>query len=74
MQDPKKNYPRSIILAGIVTLCLFMLGSLAIAFVIPKAEISLASGLMEAFKTFFAHWNLEWFLPVIDAFSHWCSS
>jgi len=65
VKDPQKNYPRSIILGGIITFCLFMLGSLAIAFVIPKSQISLASGLMEAFKAFFAHWNLDWFLPIM---------
>jgi len=65
VQNPQKNYPRSIILAAIITFFIFMLGALAIAFVIPKEQISLASGLMEAFKAFFAHWNLEWFLPIM---------
>jgi amino acid transporter len=63
--NPQKNYPRSILLAAIITFAIFMLGSLSIAVVIPKAEISLVSGLMEAFKTFFAHYNLTWILPVM---------
>jgi glutamate:GABA antiporter len=65
VKDPQKNYPRSIILAAIITFFLFMLGALSIAFVIPKEEIRLAAGLMDAFKTFFSHWNLEWFLPIM---------
>ena len=62
---PQKNYPRAIILAAVITFFIFMLGSLAIAVVIPKEQISLVSGLMEAFKTFFSHYNMAWFLPVM---------
>ncbi len=65
VKDPQKNFPRSIILASIITFFLFMMGALAIAFVIPKEQISLAGGLMEAYKIFFAHWNLEWILPIM---------
>lgn len=63
--NPQKNYPKSIMLAALITLVIFMLGSLSIAVVIPQSEISLVSGLMEAFKAFFAHYNLEWILPVM---------
>jgi amino acid transporter len=65
VKDPQKNYPRSIVLGAIITFCLFMLGAMAIAFVIPKEQISLASGLMEAFGIFLSHWNLQWFLPIL---------
>ncbi len=63
--NPQKNYPRSIILAAGITFLLFMLGSLAIAVVIPKAEISLVAGLIDAFNRFFAVYNLEWILPIM---------
>lgn len=63
--NPQKNYPRSIILAAGITFLLFMLGSLAIAVVIPKAEISLVAGLIEAFHRFFSVYNLEWILPIM---------
>lgn len=65
VQNPQKNYPRAIILGAVITFTLFMLGSLAIAMVIPKHEISLVAGLMEAFKAFFLHYNLTWILPVM---------
>lgn len=65
VKDPQKNYPRAIVLAAIITFSVFMLGSLAIAFVIPQHEISLVSGLMEAFKKFFDVYNLGWILPII---------
>jgi amino acid transporter len=63
--DPQKNYPRSIGLAALITLFLFMLGSLAIAVVIPRSEISLVAGLMDAFKMFFNSYGLGWILPVM---------
>jgi putative glutamate/gamma-aminobutyrate antiporter len=65
VQNPQKNYPRSIIIAALITFFVFMLGALSIAVVIPKEEISLASGLMEAFYAFFRHYGLEWTIPTI---------
>lgn len=65
VQNPQKNYPRAIILGAVITFGLFMLGSLAIAVVIPKQEISLVAGLMEAFRAFFHYYNLSWILPLM---------
>lgn len=65
VKNPQKNYPRSIILAAIITFFIVLLGALAIAIVIPQKEISLVSGLMEAFKTFFDYYHLAWILPVM---------
>lgn len=63
--NPQKNYPRAILLAALITFALFMLGSLSIAVVIPKTEISLVAGLIEAFYRFFSVYNFEWILPVM---------
>ena len=59
VQNPQKNYPRAILLSAAIVFSIFMLGSLAIAVVIPKAQINLVSGLMEAFGSFSASttWN-----------------
>jgi glutamate:GABA antiporter len=65
VQNPQKNYPRAIILGAVITFTLFMLGSLAIAVVIPKHDISLVAGLMEAFYAFFDHYHLTWILPLM---------
>lgn len=65
VQNPQKNYPRAIILAAVITFTVFILGALSIAFVIPQEKISLAAGLMEAFRTFFAFYNLSWILPIV---------
>jgi glutamate:GABA antiporter len=65
VQDPQRNYPRAIVLAATLTFVVFMLGALAIAFVIPQEDISLAAGLMEAFNVFFAFYGLKWILPLV---------
>ena len=65
VENPQKNYPRAIILSALITFTLFLLGALAIAVVIPKEQISLVSGLMDAFKVFFNSYNLGWILPIM---------
>jgi putative glutamate/gamma-aminobutyrate antiporter len=65
VENPQKNYPRSIILAALITFFVFMLGALSIAIVIPHNDISLVAGLMEAFKEFFTFYNLVWILPIM---------
>jgi putative glutamate/gamma-aminobutyrate antiporter len=65
VQNPQRNYPRAIILGAVITFTLFMLGSLAIAVVIPKTEISLVAGLMDAFKAFFQYYKMVWILPLM---------
>lgn len=65
VKHPQKNYPRAILVAAILTLLVLVFGSLAIAIVIPKAEISLVSSLLEAFHLFFLSFHVEWLVPVI---------
>lgn len=65
VKDPQKNFPKAIIIAALITLFLFMLGSLSIGIVIPRNEISLVSGLIEAFGKFFMRYHLESILPVM---------
>lgn len=65
VKNPQKNYPRAILLAGGITFVLLLLGSVAISTVIPQKDISLVSGVMEAFKTLLSKYGLLWSLPLI---------
>ena len=65
VKDPQKNYPKSIVLAALITFFLFMLGALAVALVIPKHDISLVSGLMDAIKIFLNKYHIAPLLSVI---------
>lgn len=65
VKHPGKDYPKSIFLSAILILILYSLGSLAVAIVVPKEQLNLASGAMEAFTFFLTRYHLEWMIPVI---------
>lgn len=65
VKNPQKNFPKAIMIAAGITLFLFMLGALSIAIVIPRENISLVSGLMEALKLYLSQYGLSWVLPVL---------
>jgi amino acid transporter len=65
VKDPKKNFPRGIFYSVGLILLTMILGTLAIAFVLPQEKINLVSGTMQAFSSFFEVYHLSWMVPVI---------
>jgi putative glutamate/gamma-aminobutyrate antiporter len=65
VKNPQRDYPRAIFLSAAVIILIFILGSLAIAIVIPQKDISLVAGVMEAFAKFLGTYNLGWAIPII---------
>ncbi|WP_250645503.1 amino acid permease [Salidesulfovibrio onnuriiensis] len=65
LQHPATEFPRSMFLAAAVIFLLFMLGSMAVAAVIPAREISLTAGLLQAFKQLLDKFHLGFLTPVI---------
>ena len=65
MDDPEKRFPRAIFSAAALVILLSVLGSLAIAFVVPPAQISLAAGADQAFNAVFKVFHIEWMTPVM---------
>jgi amino acid transporter len=65
VENPQKNYPRAILLAAIITFTLLVLGALSIAIIVPKAELTLVGGLMEAFEQFLPRFHLSGLLPLL---------
>ena len=63
--QPQKNYPKAIFLSACIILFFSVLGTLAIAFVIPQKEISLVSGGIEALKYFMNAYGLGWAVPLL---------
>jgi glutamate:GABA antiporter len=49
-----RTYPRSVLIAGVAVASLSILGSVAIAMVVPARQIQLAGGIMQAVSVFFA--------------------
>lgn len=66
VENPRKNYPRAIFLSALLIIGLSVLGTLAIAIVIPKENISLVSGGMDAISYFLKSYNLKWIIPPIS--------
>ena len=52
IHEPQRNFPKAIFLSTLFILFTMILGSLAIAFVIPGEKISLARGVMQAFEAY----------------------
>lgn len=65
MDKPSTQFPAAMMLASVAIFLLFILGSLAVAAVIPAKDISLTAGLMQAFQLMLAKFNLGWMTPII---------
>lgn len=65
VENPQKAFPMALVYSVGIILFTLVLGSLSIAVVLPRAEINLVAGIMQAFDAFFARYHLEWFIPVI---------
>jgi amino acid transporter len=66
-ENPKRDFPKAMFLATAIILTIYIFGSLAIAAVVPKSEMSLLSGPMQAFFLFFKEFGLDWVGPFIAA-------
>lgn len=65
MTNPKKQFPAAILIASVVIILLFTLGSFAVATVLPNQEINLQEGLMKAFLQIFTRFGIGWATPVV---------
>lgn len=51
MTQPRRQFPRSILLAAVIILCVFIMGTMTIAVVIPHDDIDILSSLFTAYNT-----------------------
>lgn len=65
VRNPKRDYPRALLLSAVLILTTLICASLAIAIVIPPAKLSVLSGLTDAYIIFFNAYQLKQFIPVI---------
>ncbi len=66
VQNPQRNFPRAILLSSVIIITLSVLGTLAIAIVIPQSEISLVSGGLEAIAFFLRSYGIGWSIPLLS--------
>ena len=65
VRNPGENYPAAICIASIITVLIFVFGTLAIGFIIPKGEINLVQSLLVAYDRLFDHFGVRWLGSVI---------
>lgn len=65
VNKPQKTFPKALFISVAWILITMIMGSLAIALVLPKAQINLVDGVMQAFSNFFAAYHISWMLPIM---------
>ena len=65
VNNPSRNYPKAIIIGSLATVCIFVLGTFALGFIIPAKDINLTQSLLIGFDNYFRHFHISWAGPVI---------
>jgi amino acid transporter len=65
IHNPQKTFPRALFYSVILIVATVILGSLAIAIVLPNNQINLVEGVMQAFENFFSAYHLHFLLPLL---------
>ncbi len=65
VRNPQKTFPRALAISTVVILVTMILGSLAIAFVLPYDRINLVNGTIQTFAYFLHAYHLSWLTPIL---------
>ena len=65
VKNPSRNYPMGVLIAAAGTVIIFVLGTLAIAFVVPQSDINLTQALLTAYYDMFDWAHMGWAAPVV---------
>ncbi len=65
VKNAQRIFPKAMLFSTLFIIATMVMGSLAIAIVIPVKNINLVDGTMEAFQQFFNTYHLQWFSPVL---------
>ncbi|MBQ5738754.1 MAG: amino acid permease [Alistipes sp.] len=65
VDNPRRNYPRAIILGSVVTVLIFILGTFSLGIVVPEKDISLTQTLLIGFDRYFSSLHMSWMGPII---------
>lgn len=68
VKNPQRDYPRALLLSTILIFATLVLGSLAIVMVVPTQELSVVSGLIDAYAIFFNAYHLPWMTSITAVF------
>lgn len=68
VNQPQKTFPRALAISTVIILITMVLGSLAIAFVLPYNQINLVNGTIETFSYYLSAYHLSWLTPILTVF------
>nr|WP_269570235.1 APC family permease [Legionella tunisiensis] len=68
LKTPQRDYPRAILYSAILIFATLVSGSLAIVLVVPNHQLSVVSGLIDAYAIFFESYHMPWMTPLIAVF------
>jgi putative glutamate/gamma-aminobutyrate antiporter len=67
LKNPSRDYPLSVLIATVVIVAFFILGTLAIGVVIPQKDINLTQSLLVAYRDLFSTFHVPWMGNVMAA-------
>jgi glutamate:GABA antiporter len=65
IENPQKNFPKGVLIAGLFILFSMLFGSLAIGAILPKQDINLVSGVLQSFTFLLAALDLSGYVPLL---------
>lgn len=65
VKNPKHDYPTALKYSGVIIILTLLLGSLAVALVVPSADLNIVTGVVQAYNFFCLELNAPWLLPAI---------
>lgn len=65
VKNPQRDYPRALFYSTLLIISTLSLGSLAIVIVVPNGNLSVVSGLIDAYEVFFSSYHMPWMTYII---------
>lgn len=65
VKNPKKDYPKALLISALMILFSLILSSLAVAIVVPAKELTNLTGIIQAFTLLAQEFSLPWLAPLM---------
>ncbi|MCC5792954.1 MAG: amino acid permease [Legionellaceae bacterium] len=60
VRNPQRDYPRALLFSVIIIISALTMASLSVAIILPAGQVSLISGLIDAYHRFFSTYHVPW--------------
>ena len=59
VDNPRRNYPKAILLGALITVLIFIFGTFSLGFIIPAKEVNLTQSLLVGFDNYLAYFKMS---------------